>query len=100
MQRAPQLTLTTMKVVEALMNAPGSAGADVVRATGLATGTVYPILLRLEAAQWLSSEWEEAEASSLGRPRRRLYKVTAEGARAARQAARDLHQFSGRLAWN
>ncbi|WP_363270321.1 PadR family transcriptional regulator [Caulobacter sp.] len=89
-----------MRVLEALLEAPNSAGADIVKSTGLATGTVYPILLRLEGARWLSSCWEEGEPSTLGRPRRRFYSVTAEGARAARQAALKLHEVAGRLAWS
>ena len=41
----------------------------------------YPILFRLERAGWLESRWEDGDPKALGRPRRRLYQVTALGAR-------------------
>lgn len=99
MTKAPQLTPQTMKVVQAVINAPGSSGADIARATKLATGTLYPILMRLEGAGWLSSSWESGSATELGRPRRRFYTVTAEGARAVRQAAKELQMVYGGIAW-
>jgi PadR family transcriptional regulator PadR len=46
-------------------------------------GTLYKALNRMDAMGMLESEWEAAEiAEAEGRPRRRLYRVTAEGARA------------------
>lgn len=99
MTKAPQLTPHTMKVLEAVITEPGSSGADVAKRTKLATGTLYPILLRLEAAGWLDSSWEVGSPEELGRPRRRFYRVTAEGAQAARQAAREMQPMLGRLAW-
>jgi PadR family transcriptional regulator PadR len=99
MAKAPQLTASTMKVVEALLANAGASGADIAKVTRLPSGTLYPILLRLEGAGWLVSEWEAGEPSSLGRPRKRFYRVTAEGVRAVRSASRELHAVSGRLAW-
>lgn len=55
-------------------------GFDIMDASGLPDGTVYPALRRLEAAGYLSSEWEEeAEASAEKRPQRRNYELTPEG---------------------
>lgn len=99
MTKAPQLTPHTMTVLEAVITEPGSSGADVAKRTKLATGTLYPILLRLEAAGWLHSSWEAGSPEVLGRPRRRFYRVTAEGAQAARQAAKEMQPMLGRLAW-
>jgi len=48
-------------------------------------GTLYKALARLEEFGLLSSRWEAAAAAE-GRPRRRLYELTREGARAAEQA--------------
>jgi PadR family transcriptional regulator, regulatory protein PadR len=48
-------------------------------------GTLYKALGRLEEFGLLSSRWEDAEAAE-GRPRRRLYELTGEGARVAEQA--------------
>ena len=56
-------------------------GLDMMEATGLPSGTVYPTLARMEARSYVESEWEKAsEAKAAGRPRRRYYRVTAEGA--------------------
>ena len=53
-----------------------------------AHGTLYKALGRLEEFGMLTSRWEDAEAAE-GRPRRRLYELTGQGARAARQARAD-----------
>ncbi|HEX4402462.1 MAG TPA: helix-turn-helix transcriptional regulator [Galbitalea sp.] len=53
-------------------------------------GTLYKALSRMTVRGLLSSEWEDADSATLaGRPRRRMYRVTGEGARvlAARPAA-------------
>jgi len=55
--------------------------------TGLASGTVYPVLRRLEREEALESEWEdEAEAAEAGRRRRRMYRLTESGHRLAERA--------------
>jgi DNA-binding PadR family transcriptional regulator len=48
-----------------------------------AHGTLYKALARLEELGTLTSSWEDAAAAPEGRPRRRLYELTGEGARAA-----------------
>ena len=50
-----------------------------------AHGTLYKALGRLEERGLLSSRWEDPAAAE-GRPRRRLYALTAEGARVADEA--------------
>lgn len=58
-------------------------GFDVMGVTSLPSGTVYPLLRRLEAAGMARSRWEDEEiAHNEGRPARRYYEVTAEGERA------------------
>src|SRR5262245_46051926 len=55
-------------------------GFDVIGATGLPSGTVYPALRRLEDAGWLDSTWEEARiAQDAQRPPRKYYQVTRAG---------------------
>jgi DNA-binding PadR family transcriptional regulator len=57
-------------------------GFDVIDATGLPSGTVYPALSRLERDGWLRSAWEDDHrAHREGRPARRYYRVTAPGLR-------------------
>ena len=48
-------------------------------------GTLYKALGRLEEFGLLTSRWEDAAAAE-GRPRRRLYELTGEGARVAKHA--------------
>jgi PadR family transcriptional regulator, regulatory protein PadR len=56
-------------------------GFDVIDATGLPSGTVYPALGRLERDGYVRSRWEEAaQARREKRPPRRYYKATAAGA--------------------
>jgi PadR family transcriptional regulator, regulatory protein PadR len=99
MKRQPQLTPQTMKVIQAVYDEPGSSGADICRAAGLPSGTVYPILARLEDAGWLGSAWETGDPAMLGRPRKRFYHLTGDGARHARDGAREVTTLFGRLAF-
>lgn len=79
--RDVRLSLQTLHVLEAFLENPTDqlSGADVQRRSGLASGTLYPILLRLEAAGWFISQWEKIDPSVAGRPRRRLYRLTSSG---------------------
>lgn len=62
-------------------------GFDVLDATGLPSGTVYPILRRLEDAGAVRSRWEPVEtARAAGRPPRRYYELTGAGAGTLRAA--------------
>lgn len=64
-------------------------GFEIMRTAHLKSGTVYPLLRRLEAAGLVASEWEEpTEAHDEGRPPRRYYAATAAG-RAALAEARE-----------
>jgi len=66
------------------------AGADLMDAAHISSGTLYPILLRFEQAGLLKSRWEHERPEVLGRPRRRFYRMTPEGARVARRALNEL----------
>jgi PadR family transcriptional regulator PadR len=92
----PQVTMQTLAVLKALMDCPleGLSGAQIARTTKLASGTLYPILARLEQAGWLASEWETGDPRKLGRPRRRFYQVTGLGENKAKAAARKMHSIS------
>ncbi len=54
-------------------------GKLVMARTGLGSGSVYPILRRLEGAGWISGEWEAAVTPGQGRPRRRFLCLTDAG---------------------
>ncbi len=57
-------------------------GYDLVQATGLRSGTLYPLLIRLEAQGLLEAEWQPPAAP--GRPPRHAYRLTAAGLARAR----------------
>jgi PadR family transcriptional regulator PadR len=60
-------------------------GFDVIDATGMPSGTVYPALSRLERDGLVDSRWEDHRiAQRERRPARRYYEVTPAGRRALR----------------
>jgi PadR family transcriptional regulator, regulatory protein PadR len=62
-------------------------GFDIMDATGLQSGTVYPILRRLEDAGLLRARWEAvADARDAQRPPRRYYQITGAGMQALSDA--------------
>ena len=80
----PKKTKTTIQVLEAFIERLGEEvhGFKLVEDLGLKSGTAYPLLIRLEKLGWLESRWEETSRPG---PRRRLYRLTAEGEPAARR---------------
>ncbi len=75
------MSLQALRVLEAFLENPTEelAGSDVQKRGKLASGTLYPILLRLESAGWFVSRWEAVDPTHIGRPRRRLYRLTSSG---------------------
>ena len=62
-------------------------GFDIMDATGLPSGTVYPALRRLEAHGLVTSRWEDAAiAQSEQRPPRKYYEMTRDGNAALAEA--------------
>jgi PadR family transcriptional regulator PadR len=84
------MTVPTQAVLDALLSAHGEVfGLEIVRATGLGAGTIYPILARLQAADWVTARWEDPEhAHAEGRPSRRYYHLTNRGQARAVHALR------------
>ena len=85
MPRASNISPQTLSVLELLLEAPRSwhYGYALSQRTGLKSGTLYPILVRLAEQGWLDTQWSESEEP--GRPPRHTYRLTAEGAKSARQ---------------
>jgi PadR family transcriptional regulator PadR len=98
---SPRITGPTLKVLGQLMNASlkGLSGSEISKETGISSGTLYPILFRLEKAGWLSSEWETLDPSEAGRPRKRFYTLTGHGVCEAKEAFKDVSHVNGRLVW-
>ena len=95
----PRLTRQTVAVLSALLQVRELSGAEIGKLTKLSSGTLYPILYRLEEVGWLNSQWEMGDPKQLGRPRRRYYRITAEGQRKVNQVVTELSPGGGRLAW-
>ncbi|MCK2217373.1 PadR family transcriptional regulator [Actinomadura sp. ATCC 31491] len=86
---APRMTAPTQAVLRVLLQAPAQQryGLELCELAGLPGGTVYPILARLERLGWVESRWEDPSAHErAGRPRRRYYRITPDGAERARDA--------------
>lgn len=96
----PRLSSQTIRILSTFMSRPRDelSGAEIGKRTKLASGTLYPILIRLERVGWLESRWESADPTELGRPRRRFYRITAVGAKTVSEIARELTP-RGKLAW-
>lgn len=78
---SPRMTTPVLKVVAALLEDPAIEryGLQLMQDTGLPSGTLYPILVRLERAGWVQSRWEDVDPVAEGRPTRRYYRLTATG---------------------
>jgi DNA-binding PadR family transcriptional regulator len=82
------MTIPTQLVLRVLLAEPTQEmyGLQICAASGLPSGTIHPILARLEGLEWLESRWEDAVPQEEGRPRRRYYKLTKDGAERTRIA--------------
>ena len=82
------LTLVTLRVLNAFMEAPNERqyGLGLMKRTGLASGTLYPVLARLERIGWLRSAQEDIDPATEKRPARRYYEITPDGLAQARIA--------------
>jgi PadR family transcriptional regulator, regulatory protein PadR len=84
----PRLSYASLKVLRAFLDSPTQqlSGADIHKLAQVHTGTLYPILLRLEAVGWLDSEWEKVDPREVKRPRKRFYWLTKTGLNRASEA--------------
>lgn len=72
------MSAKTLKVLTILLSASDEkfSGTDIGRRTKLQSGTLYPILARLEEAGWLESRWEAENLKNLGRGRKHFRRIT------------------------
>jgi len=75
----PGFSAQTLSVLAALCDQPSQwqHGYALARQTGLKSGTLYPILIRLADRGLVEACWQDEPAP--GRPRRHLYRLTAAG---------------------
>jgi PadR family transcriptional regulator, regulatory protein PadR len=87
-----RVTIAVVKVLSALLEEPDRFryGLELMAATGLPSGTLYPLLRRMQDAGWVTAEWERLDPVAAGRPARRYYRLTAEGIQRAQQALAEL----------
>jgi PadR family transcriptional regulator len=99
--QTPRMTIPTQLVLRALLADPARElyGVEVGTAAGLPSGTVHPILARLEGVGWLTSRWEDIDPRVEGRPARRYYGLTPDGLELARAALARAYGATARPAW-
>ena len=83
MTRRRALSGHARALLAALLAARGgwSHGYELASLTGIKSGTLYPLLIRLEAQDYLEAEWRQPAAH--GRPPRHAYRLTEAGRRLA-----------------
>lgn len=91
MARSRKLSPQTFAVLSALANRPADwlYGLELARLTGLKSGSLYPILIRLADRALLESRW--IEPTERGRPPRHAYRITAAGLKALADAERSVN---------
>jgi DNA-binding PadR family transcriptional regulator len=73
-------------------------GFDIMDATGLPSGTVYPALRRMESEGWIASEWEpDTNAAAAQRPARKYYSITRAGLEVL-EASQQRYPLLGKMA--
>jgi len=83
----PNRSAQTRELLRAMARQAGlwQYGYELSKQTGLKSGTLYPLLIRLSDQGLLESKWQEPER--LGKPPRHAYKLTASGLALAREIA-------------
>jgi DNA-binding PadR family transcriptional regulator len=85
MTRARKLSPQTLAILSALAGAEWLYGLELAERTGLKSGSLYPILIRLDERGLLESRW--IESSGPGRPPRHAYRIMPAGRQALAEAA-------------
>jgi PadR family transcriptional regulator, regulatory protein PadR len=84
-KRAAAATLARLRVLRAMLNDPDGQhyGLSLMRSTGVGAGSLYPILVDLEARGWIAGEWEDIDQTAARRRKRRYYRLTDGGKHSA-----------------
>lgn len=83
MSELPRPTENVIAILDSMLARPRKAfyGLELANDADIGTATIYAALARLERANLVAGMWEDIDPAKAGRPRRRLYRLTAEGAR-------------------
>ena len=85
-------SLSSLTIIEALLAQPSHwhHGYAISRRTSVPSGTLYPILMRLDKLGWLETRWEDSVPQ--GRPPRHLYRLSGNGREWAREELRSARE--------
>lgn len=85
MSRRPNISQQTRTALALFLAQPHEwrYGYDISQETGLKSGTLYPLLMRLHDQGYLEAEWRPS--AKAGRPPRHAYRLTASGMQLARE---------------
>jgi PadR family transcriptional regulator PadR len=80
------MTVAVARVLREFLADPSEPryGYELMQLTGFPSGKLYPLLVRLQRAGWLTREPENADPAQVGRPSRWLYRLSTGGAESAR----------------
>ncbi|MDE2182851.1 MAG: helix-turn-helix transcriptional regulator [Alphaproteobacteria bacterium] len=89
MARRPNMSRQTRTLLAAMLEQPRrwQYGYDLSKQTGLKSGTLYPLLQRLNEGGLLEAKWQDPQVP--GRPPRHAYRLTAQGLGFARELRTD-----------
>lgn len=96
MKYAIKMTGPVQQILRAMLADPAAPryGLEISKLAGLETGTLYPVMARLEMVGWVESSWEDPGLGVReGRPRRRYYQLTRDGAEQARIALAEISRI-------
>jgi DNA-binding PadR family transcriptional regulator len=87
MARTPNRSNQTNRFLAAMLEDPLAwrYGYELLKKTGLQSGTLYPLLMRLSDQGLLEAQWREPEKA--GKPPRHVYRLTSDGLALAREQA-------------
>ncbi len=95
---ARSLGITSLRILGAIRDGV-AYGLEIVTHTGMPSGTVYPTLGRLKKSGLVRARWEDQRvAEREGRPRRRYYELTPDGADALREGVARMSAVAADLA--
>ena len=97
-----ELSKSSAKVLREFVEDPAKEqyGYGLMLATRVKSGSLYPILERFERLRWIDGYDESIDEHAEGRPKRRLYRLTALGEREARKAVAEFYRDVGQFpAW-
>ena len=91
MVRSRRPSKQMLKLLDTLSTTPSAwrHGYDIMKETGLLSGTLYPLLMRMTDQGLVEAEWREP--AQPGRPARHAYRLTVQGLALARETIGEQH---------